>query len=508
MILSPLNPSDIPEHIADAIRRAEVSGQPKVARAIEKAEALRQKRLGESKERKRVQDRMAQRRRYDKIKDKVKDQRKVIKRQKLEETLKSIGVDKFDFLGAELAAESVASLIGSSVSCTKKSTKSTTSSTSNSPASDTDQIGTTKTGCYLALPGFDKDYFCGWCNCGKIAPWHYQLIPISFVPFELLKNFANDINSNNGGESDEEFITDGRAMVTVTSTPFKSVTEANACSRPAVVTPPEKTAAKPSRSVCKEKGADAITRNADKMVAKHFNSNDPRAAIFGLEISRPLGDRKLSGKIAVSWYPPKYLPVFGDGSGTKRMRKEDIVGHSNHIIHVGKNIMKQSEWNVDEAEANVFGSSTKYHTLLVHDPNIAATAKVGLSIIYFKPVAMKYFWLSFITTARNARRNKKEERGRGYGRMILWRLIKLARMADGIEEIYLEVNPEWKIAINLYRSLQFEEISWDLLPTEIEAFEFKVKANEHPECKKMDDETLFKHHGEYRLMRLNLSVFG
>ena len=123
MSLSPLSPSDIPEHIADAIRRAEVLGQPKVARAIEKAEALRQKRLGESKERKRVQDRMAQRRRYNKVKDKVKDQRKVIKRQKLEETLNSIGVDKNDFRGAELAAESVASLIGSSVPCTKKKHK-------------------------------------------------------------------------------------------------------------------------------------------------------------------------------------------------------------------------------------------------------------------------------------------------------------------------------------------------------------------------------------------------
>ena len=512
MSLSPLNPSDIPEHIADAIRRAEVLGQPKVARAIEKAEALRQKRLGESKERKRVQDRMAQRRRYDKVKDKVKDQRKVIKRQKLEETLNSIGVDKNDFRGAELAAESVATLIGSSVSCTKNSTKSTTSSTSNSPATDTDQIGTTKTGCYLALPGFDKDYFCGWCNCGKITPWHYQLIPVSLVPFELLKNFANDINSNEKGGSDKEFITDGRAMVTVTSTTFKSVTGANASSRPAVVTPSEKTASKPSKSAtvheCNEKGANAITRNADKIVAKHFNSNDPRASIFGLEISRPLGDRKISGKIAVSWYPPKYLPVFGDGSGKKRMRKEDIVGHSNHIIHVGKNIMKQSEWNVDEAEANVFGSSTKYHTLLVHDPNIAATEKAGLSIFFFKPVATKYFWLSFITSARNTRREKKEERGRGYGRMILWRLINLAQMADGIEEIYLEVNPEWKTAIDLYRSLQFEEISWDMLPKGIEAFEFEVKANEHPECKKIFYETLFKHHGEYTLMRLKLSVFG
>ena len=46
------------------------------------------------------------------------------------------------------------------------------------------------------------------------------------------------------------------------------------------------------------------------------------------------------------------------------------------------------------------------------------------------------------------------------------------------------------------------------IPNEIEAFEFEVKVNEHPECKNIDYETLFKHHGEYTLMRLKLSVFG
>ena len=81
-------------------------------------------------------------------------------------------------------------------------------------------------------------------------------------------------------------------------------------------------------------------------------------------------------------------------------------------------------------------------------------------------------------------------------------------MADGIEEIYLEVNPEWTSAVDLYRSLRFEEISWGMLPKEIEEFELKVKANDEPECRKMEYESLFKHHGEYTLMRLELSVFG
>ena len=190
------------------------------------------------------------------------------------------------------------------------------------------------------------------------------------------------------------------------------------------------------------------------------------------------------------------------------MRKEDIAWHSNRIIHVGKSIMqKQSEWNVEEAEAEVFGSSTKYHTLLLHDPTIRSIEKAGLSIVYFKPVAAKYFWLSFVTTTMTARRVKKEDHGRGYGRMIMWRLIKLARMADGIEEIYLEVNPEWTTAVDLYQSLGFEESAWDQLPQEIETFEFEVKASDNPECKKVEHETLFKHHEEYMLMRLKLSVF-
>ena len=492
-------PNEIPLHVADAIKKAEALGNSTVVQAIKRAEMLRQRRVVESAERKRLRDRMRQRSLYHELKGKRGNEKK----QKIDQNLNAI-----DKVGGEAKEPSrLGDDSGASEPSKKNVAVSGTSSTL--PVSDTK---ISKAGCYKYLPYFDKDYFCGYCDCGLTASWHYRLIPaVSFVP--MIQMLTNDDNSNYGKESDGDTDVENKvSSVAITSTPFKSITDSSPPTRPAVVTPPEKTAAKPSKSatvqVFIEKGADAVTHNADKVIAKHFNSNDTRAAIFGLEISRPLGDRKLSGKIAVSWYPPKYLPVFGDGSGTKRMRKEDIVGHSNHIIHVGKNIMKQSEWNVDEAEANVFGSSTKYHSLLVHDPNIAATAKAGLSIIYFKPVAMKYFWLSFITTARNARRNKKEERGRGYGRMILWRLIKLAHLADGIEEIYLEVNPEWKTAIGLYRSLQFEEISWDLLPKEIEACEFEVKANEHPECKKIDYESLFKHHGEYKLMRLNLSVFG
>ena len=483
---------EVPLHVLEAIEKAEALGQPQVAKAIKRAEMLRQQRVAQSAERRRLKDRVRK-----------KAQREQKRRKTGDESSECI-INGNGGAGLSVASESRSTTASSKNFAAVSATKTSTSSTS--PDTDTK---ISKAGCYKYLPFFDKDFFCGYCDCGLTASWHYRLIPaVSFGP--MIQMLTNDDNSNYGKESDGDSNGESKVCIVSTiSTPFKSVTGANACSCPAVITPPEKTAAKPSRSTaCKEKGADAITRNADKIVAKHFNSNEPRAAVFGQEISRPLGDRKLSGKTAVSWYPPKYLPVFGDGGGTRRMRKEDIVGHSNHIIHVGKNIMKQSEWNVDEAEANVFGSSTKYHTLLVHDPNIAATEKSGLSIIYFKPVATKYFWLSFITTARNARREKKEERGRGYGRMILWRLINLARMADGIEEIYLEVNPEWTTAIDLYRSLQFEEISWNLLPKEIEAFAFKVKANEHPECKKMDYETLFKHHGEYTLMRLKLSVFG
>ena len=492
-------PNKMPRHVLEAIEKAEALGQPKVAEAIKRAELLRQQRVAQSAERRRLKDRIRK-----------KAQRDEQKRRKTGDESSECSIDEGMRKDACLSAasESRSTTAPSKFLASASNTK---TSTSSLPALDTDQISTTKTGCYLALPEFDEGYFCGWCNCALTTSWHYRLIPAIFaVP--MIQMLTNEDNSN----IDEESARDTCAVtktdtdtLAVTSTPFKSIADSSPPTQPAVVTPPEKTAAKSSRSsVCNENGADAITRLADKIVAQQFNSADPRAVVFGQEVSRPLGDRKLSGKVALSWYPPKYLPVFGDGSGTKRMRKKDIVGPSNHIIQVGKNIMKQSEWNVNEAEANVFGSSTKYHTLLVHDPNIAAREKSGLSIIYFMPVATKYFWLSFITTAMNARRDKKEERGRGYGRMILWRLINLARMANGIEEIYLEVNPVWTSAFDLYQSLGFEEISWDILPEDIEAFEFKVKADDNPECKKMEYEPLFKHYGEYTLMRLELSVFG
>ena len=339
-------------------------------------------------------------------------------------------------------------------------------------------------------------------------------LALSTYPSGILCADSNDDDdSNDEEEADVDAIPqDEASAVTVLSTPFKAAVDANGATVPAVVTPPEKLAPKidlsPKIIALQEKGVDAATCRADNSVAKQFNSADPKAAVFGRAITRPLGDRNLTGKIALSWYLPNFLPLLGDGNGSRRMRKENIAWHSNRIIHVGKSIMqKQSEWNVEEAEAKVFGSSTKYHTLLLHDPTIRSIEKAGLPIVYFKPVATKYFWLSFVTTTMAARRAKKEDHGRGYGRMIMWRLINLARKADGIEEIYLEVNPEWTTAIDLYQSMGFEESAWDQLPQEIETFEFEVKANDNSECKKVEHETLFKHHDEYMLMRLKLSMF-
>ena len=508
------NPSQLSPHIANAMAKAEACGDPQAARAIERAEMLRQKRVAERKERKLLQNRESRRRTSQTAKVQQEEQ----KRQRVEKNLMKMGVAKDDFQGADLAAESVASLAGS-VSGTKTCTavKSSTSnfSQADTPTMDAENSTTSKAGCYNYIPLFDPNYFCGWCNCEKMSSWHYQLLPaVSIVPTNY---FANEDDEDDSNDEEEEADVDAipqdeASAVTVLSTPFKTAVDANAATVPAVVTPPDKLEPKidpsPKIIALQEKGVDAATCRADNFVAKHFNSADPKAAVFGRKITRPFGDRNLTGKIVLSWYPPNFLPLLGDGNGSRRMRKEDIAWHSNRIIHVGKSIMqKQSEWNVEEAEVKVFGSSTKYHTLLLHDPTIRSIEKAGLSIVYFKPVATKYFWLSFVTTTMTARRVKKEDHGRGYGRMIMWRLINLARKADGIEEIYLEVNPEWTTAVDLYQSLGFEESAWDQLPQEIETFEFKVKASDNPECKKVEHETLFKHHEEYMLMRLKLSVF-
>ena len=92
--------------------------------------------------------------------------------------------------------------------------------------------------------------------------------------------------------------------------------------------------------------------------------------------------------------------------------------------------------------------------------------------------------------------------------MIMWRWINLARSAEGVEELFLEVRREWK-AVKLYKSLNFEEVDWDLLPAEIKGHFVSIPQDPKSPQSKMTVEHLYKHEGDadFMLMRLKLSVF-
>ena len=295
-----------------------------------------------------------------------------------------------------------------------------------------------------------------------------------------------------GGGGDQILIS---ARRTRTTRSMMSTTAAAAAPVVAVVTPPK---APSKSSVPEEKGLDNVTRQADVYLAEEFRLEE---AVLGKVISRPLNDRVRSGAICISSYKPRFCLSY---SFYKRHDKKRF------ILAAGKNVLRYSELGGPEiSEYDTDGSSSTYHTLLLHDPNARDQTLSGIAVLYYYPVPQtKYWWLSYLTTKREVREDNESKKRRGYGRMIMWRWINLARSAEGVEELFLEVRREWK-AVKLYKSLNFEEVDWDLLSAEIKGHFVSIPQDPKNPQSKMTVEHLYKHEGDadFMLMRLKLSVF-
>ena len=81
----------------------------------------------------------------------------------------------------------------------------------------------------------------------------------------------------------------------------------------------------------------------------------------------------------------------------------------------------------------------------------------------------------------------------------------MARRAEGVEEIWLEVRPELMGARKMYAKLGFLEVDWDDLPKEIEDYVMVSPDILNPQAKVKN--RVYQHRNEFKLMRLNLSVF-
>ena len=172
----------------------------------------------------------------------------------------------------------------------------------------------------------------------------------------------------------------------------------------------------------------------------------------------------------------------------------------NDIIEAGKELFA-SRW-VEDAETRRKGSSSKYYTLLLHDHNAkSGILESGLSSIYFRPMEnTKYWWLSYLTTREGTLTERK-----GFGSMMMWRFINMARRAEGVEQIWLEVRPELKGARALYANLGFVELDWNDLPKEIEDYVMVSPDLFNPQAKAKN--RVYQHPNEFVLMRLELSIF-
>ena len=81
----------------------------------------------------------------------------------------------------------------------------------------------------------------------------------------------------------------------------------------------------------------------------------------------------------------------------------------------------------------------------------------------------------------------------------------MARQAEGVKEIWLEVRPELKGARALYGKLGFEESDWNDLPKEIEDYVMVSPDILNPQAKVRN--RVYQHQNEFILMRLDLSIF-
>lgn len=88
---------------------------------------------------------------------------------------------------------------------------------------------------------------------------------------------------------------------------------------------------------------------------------------------------------------------------------------------------------------------------------------------------------------------------------MMWRMINLARRAEDIDEIWLEVQPDLEGVQQMYQRLGFEAMEWDDLPADVANYEMEFPDVADPH--KTKKERVYKHWGEFVLMRLDLSIF-
>jgi len=243
-----------------------------------------------------------------------------------------------------------------------------------------------------------------------------------------------------------------------------------------------------------EVGLDRRTKRIDKEVAKMFNES---LSFFDKQITKP--DKALEKEGNGANQLVSFSGYAANSTSGSRADPSDLVVLRESIMLAGKNVFA-GRW-VEDSENQYRGSSSKYFTLLIRDPNReGGVDKTGICSIYFRPLENTgCWWLSYLSTVEGSATERK-----GYGTKIMWRMINLARQAEGVREIWLEVDPI-SGARKLYQTLGFQEVQWKDLPSGILNYEMVYSDVGDPQ--KPKKERVYKHQGEFVLMRLNLSDF-
>ena len=346
--------------------------------------------------------------------------------------------------------------------------------------------------CYLCIPlgatKSDQTLELATCACDSFQSQHYWLGPVPKVSSSEDATNATAITADNVDREDDDI----------------EKTDDNTAPPGEVADIAEELLNKSTRTQAKrppfENGINRRTKRIDELAAKNFNSGLP---FFDLFITKPSQALKAEDRpeaeyqeVAFSGYAPNSLP----GSQTDVKRKLPLFRLRKGIIKAGKNV-HGSIW-MEEAESFFIKSSSKYHTLLLRDhTKVGDVSKSGISSIYFRPLEnTRYWWLSYLTTVKESTTSRK-----GYGTTMMWRMINLARRAEGIDEIWLEVQPDLKGVQQMYQRLGFETMKWDDLPADVANYEMEFPDVADPH--KTKKERVYKHWGEFVLMRLDLSIF-
>ena len=341
--------------------------------------------------------------------------------------------------------------------------------------------------CYLCIPvgatNSNRTLELATCACDSFQLQHYWLGPAPKISVQNATS-ANAISADNG-DGDIEKTDDDTAppdeVADIAEEPLNKSTRTQ-----------------PRRPPF-ENGINRRTKRIDELAAKNFNSGLP---FFDQLITKPSKALKAEDRpeaeyqdVAFSGYSPNSLP----GSQTDVKRKLPLFRLRKGIIKAGKNV-HGSIW-MEEAESFFIKSSSKYYTLLLRDhTEMGDISKSGICSMYFRPLEnTKYWWLSYLTTVRDSTSR------RGYGTLMMWRMINLARRAEDIDEIWLEVQPDLEGVQQMYQRLGFEAMEWDDLPADVANYEMEFPDVADPH--KTKKERVYKHWGEFVLMRLDLSIF-